>query len=139
MSLLYTLSKNAENSSDRVKIRKGKILVYKEVHEFFPIRNFGSRWACYMRFYPWQALNLGFFLLITKIRPLRRTILQSLSRFFLDFKELNSFITHFLYTNIWLQLMIKHIICQPYFCPTAKIVCKVKYLTYNTKLINTRT
>ena len=32
--------KTAENSSDRVKIKKGKILVYTEVHEFFPFAIF---------------------------------------------------------------------------------------------------
>lgn len=31
---IHTFSKNAENSLDRVKIKKPEILVYKEVHEF---------------------------------------------------------------------------------------------------------
>ena len=42
--------------------------------------------------YPCRALNLGFFLLITKTRPLRRTILQFLSRSLADLREFLTFI-----------------------------------------------
>ena len=42
---------------------------------------------------PWRALNRGFFLLITYVRPRRRITRQSLSRFFSERRELRIFIS----------------------------------------------
>ncbi len=52
---------------------------------------------------PWRNLYLGFFLLITKRRPLRRTILQSGVRFFND--ALVFIIRNYLYLNTILPLV----------------------------------
>src|SRR5215510_14388277 len=40
---------------------------------------------------PWRALKRGFVLLMTKTRPLRRMMRQSLCRFLADFNELTTF------------------------------------------------
>ena len=43
-------TKNVENGTDRGKIRREKILVYKKVHEFSLFRNFASRCPLYTFF-----------------------------------------------------------------------------------------
>ena len=40
---------------------------------------------------PWRALNLGFCLLMTKTRPLRRTVRHFAWRFFIERRELTIF------------------------------------------------
>lgn len=45
MAIIWSFSKNAINSADKAKIRRGKILVYIKVHEFSLFRNFYFRYA----------------------------------------------------------------------------------------------